>query len=60
MSFLDGIETMTFEEDETVPPGSCVVETAMEIVDLRWEEQLEELAASLFETYEREQRGNHE
>ncbi len=60
MSFLDGIETMTFEEDETVPPGSCVVETPTEIVDLRWEEQLEELAVSLFETYAREQRGNDE
>ncbi len=60
MSLLDGIETMAFEEDETVPPGSCVVETPTEIVDLRWEEQLEELAASLFETYEQQQRGNNE
>jgi flagellar biosynthesis/type III secretory pathway protein FliH len=52
MSYLDGIETILFKEDETVPPGSCVIETPSEIIDLRWDEQLDEIAASLSETYD--------
>lgn len=56
LGFLDGIETIIFEEDDAVPPGSCVVETAAEIVDLRWDEQLEEVASSLFRVYERGRR----
>jgi flagellar assembly protein FliH len=58
MSYLDGIETILFKEDETVPPGSCVIETPSEIIDLRWDEQLEEIAASLSETYELARQGD--
>lgn len=43
LSCLDG------EEDETVPPGSYRVESPAEIVDLRWDEQLDEVAAHLLE-----------
>lgn len=58
LSYLDGIETIFFQEDEAVPPGSCIVETPTEIIDLRWDEQLEEIAAGLLETYEGAQRGD--
>jgi flagellar assembly protein FliH len=58
VSYVDGLDTILFTEDEAVPPGSCVVETPTEIIDLRWDEQLEEIAASLFETYERARRGD--
>jgi flagellar assembly protein FliH len=60
LSYVDGIDTILFQEDEAVPPGSCIVETPTEIIDLRWDEQLEEVAASLFETYERAQGGDTE
>lgn len=49
LSVLDGVETILFEEDETVPPGTCIVETPMETVDMRWDEQLAEVATSLLE-----------
>jgi flagellar assembly protein FliH len=54
---LDGTETITVEEDDTVPPGSCVIDAPTEIVDLRWDEQLAAVAASLRETYDRARRG---
>jgi flagellar assembly protein FliH len=49
LSCLDGVETILFEEDDSVPPGSCMVETPAESVDLRWDEQLEEIAARLLD-----------
>ena len=47
LSCLDGVETILVEEDDAVPPGSCMVETPAESVDLRWDEQLEDIAARL-------------
>lgn len=57
LSYVDGVETIRFQEDAEVPPGSCIVETPTEVIDLRWDEQLEEIAAALFETYECARRG---
>jgi flagellar assembly protein FliH len=49
LSSLDGVETILFEEDASVPPGSYIVEPPTEIIDLRWDEQLAEVATRLLE-----------
>lgn len=47
MTALDGTQSVSIKEDETIPPGGCVVETEKGAVDARLETQLEAIKKAL-------------
>ena len=50
---VDNKETMTFEEDETILSGGCLIETSLGDIDARIEKQLETVEEALRSEFQR-------